>query len=278
MIGSNSCRQPEMSPEFRIIFLHHSTGGVIWRGTSNSNSFVTKVARKISTRLLRILESNAQLPLLFKEYNKQNHTNYNIKEISFPKASPYGWNNNPYDYYNIWVKNGGKEFYMEEPTLEILTNEYQVIIFKHCYPVSNITADVDSANINSNLKTIANYKLQYSALRDKLHEFPDTKFILFTGAAQVKNKVSEDEAERAKEFFRWVREEWDLPKDNIYLWDLFSLQTEGGLYLRNEYARSINDSHPNVEFASKAVKLLFNRIIDVVENNGERTMLTGEVK
>ena len=195
--------------------------------------------------------------------------------MAFPKAAPYGWNNNPYDYYNIWVKNAGDKPYKEEPTLEILTKEYQVIIFKHCFPISNIQPEQDSADINSNLRTISNYKLQYSALRDKLYQFPNTKFILFTGAAQVKGCISEDEAKRAKEFFNWVIQEWDLPGDNIYLWDLYNLETEGELYFKENYAESINDSHPNGDFAGKAVKLLFNRIIDVVENNGHGTSLNG---
>ena len=76
--------------------------------------------------------------------------------MSFPKPNPYGWNNYPYDYYNIWVKNAGEELYMEE------------------------------------------------------------------------------------------------------------------------YAVSTNDSHPDSEFASNAVKLLYNRIIDVIENNGTGTQLTGK--
>jgi hypothetical protein len=166
--------------------------------------------------------------------------------------------------------------YKEEPTLEILTKEYQVIIFKHCFPVSNIQPEQDSADINSNLRTISNYKLQYSALRDKLHQFPDVKFILFTGAAQVKGSISEDEAGRAKEFFTWVIREWDISDDNIFIWDLYSLETEGELYFKDKYAASFNDAHPNGNFAGEAVKLLFNRIIDVVENNGNRTSLTGK--
>jgi len=49
---------------------------------------------------------------------------------------------------------------------------------------------------------------------------------LFTGAAQVKSQISEDEAKRAKEFFEWAVKEWDLPNDNIYIWDFYNLQTE----------------------------------------------------
>jgi len=255
-----SCNETGNSPDLKIIYLHHSTGGVIWGGDAKS------------------LFSKNNLTHLFKDYNKQNQVNFVIKETVFPKASPYGWNNYPYDYYNIWVKNAGNKPFMEEPTLEILSKEYQVIIFKHCFPVSNIQADTEPADINSDLKTISNFKLQYQSIRDKLHEFPEIKFILFTGAVQVKSNISEDEAKRAKKFFEWVIKEWDLPNDNIYIWDLYSLQTEGDLYFRDDYARSSNDSHPNAVFAGKAVKLLFNRIIDVIENNGKNTLLSGEKK
>ena len=209
---------------------------------------------------------------------KKKNRNYSIREIEFPKSKPYGWNNYPYDYYNIWVKNAGEDPFLEEPTLESLLKKYQIIIFKHCFPVSNIQADIITPDINSEIKTISNYKLQYSALRDKLHEFPDTKFILFTGAVQVKSQVTEDEAVRTKEFFSWVVNEWDLPCDNIYLWDLYSLETEGGLYFKDDYAVSPTDSHPSKYFAGRVVKLLFNRIIDVIENNGNNTQLSGEVK
>ena len=54
------------------------------------------------------------------------------------------------------------------------------------------------------------------------------------------------------------------------------LETEGGLYIKDEYATSDTDAHPNTSLASKAVELVFNRIIDVIENNGTRTNLKGE--
>jgi hypothetical protein len=273
-VSLNSCKQKEKTSDMNIIYLHHSTGGVIWQGAKPS--IITRAARKISTGLADAIGGKAKLPSLFEKYNEETNKNYLIKEMIFPKESPYGWHNYPYDYYNIWVKNAGTEPYMEEPTLEILTKQYQVILFKHCYPVSNIKADKDTADINSDYKSLANYKLQYAALRDKLHEFPDTKFILWTGAALVESAVSEDGAKRAKAFFKWVIDEWDLPGDNIYVWDLYSLETGGGLYFKEEYASSPNDSHPNGEFAGKAVQLIFNRIVDVIENDGTRTKLTGE--
>jgi len=249
-----SCGKEEKFTDMNIIYLHHSTGQVLWDGDNHS------------------------LKKFVKEYNKENKTDYTIREKIFPKSEPYGWNNYPFDYYNIWVKNAGEEPFMAEPTLEILTKDYQVIVFKHCFPVSNILADLDSADINSEIKTLSNYKLQYAALRDKLHEFPGTKFIIWTGAAQVKGHITEEEALRAKEFFGWVTDQWDLPDDNIYIWDLYSLQTEGGLYFKDEYAVSPQDPHPNDRFAEKTAKLLFNRIIDVINNNGNGTQVNGKGK
>jgi len=273
-LSTTACKRAESSPGINIVFLHHSTGWAIWKG--NSPTFLEKVARRISNDLAERLGSKAILPSLFEEYNAEHNSHYSIEELAFPKAEPYGWNNNPYDYYNIWVKNAGENPYLEEPTLEMLTKEFQVIIFKHCYPVSNIKPDSIPSGSDQRIKTITNYKSHYLALRDKMHQFPDTKFILFTGAVQVRINITEDEALRTKEFFTWVNNEWDLPDDNIYLWDLYNLQTEGGLYFKDQFAVGPGNSHPNEEFSKRASNLLFQRIIDVIINEGTKTSLTGE--
>jgi len=271
-----SCNRKDSSLEMKIIFLHHSTGEVIWNGAPPS--IITKIAKKVSHDFADLVSRKPILQKYFEEYNKVNSKNYSVTEMEFPKASPYGWNNNPFDYYNIWVLNAGNKPFKKEPTLEILTKDYQVIIFKHCFPVSNIQPDQETADINSYYRSLSSYRLQYLSLRDKMHSFPETKFIVFTGAAQVKANITEEEALRARDFFTWVTTEWDLPDDNIYIWDLFSLETEGGNYLKDEYASSLNDSHPNRLLAGKASKLLFDRIVDIVENNGNMTTLTGEAK
>lgn len=275
-----SCSKPNeknndhIPSDMNILFLHHSTGNYIWNGTKRT--FLIKVVDRISNSLAKKLTKDPQLPVFMDQYNQQNNTNYKLTKMAFPKKSPYGWNNYPYDYYNIWVKNAGNKPYMEEPTLEMLTRNYQVIIFKHCYPASNIQADGDSADINSDVKTLANYKLQYEAIKKKLHQFPNTKFILFTSAVQVKYYLPEDEAFRANQFHDWVVNEWNEEGDNIHLWDLYTLQTEGSLYFKDNYALTAHNSHPGGNFSIKASKLLFKRIIDVVENNGAKTKLTGE--
>ncbi|MBI5531282.1 MAG: hypothetical protein HY898_01105 [Deltaproteobacteria bacterium] len=235
-----------MGADAKIIFLHHSTGGVIWGG--GVDDFITS-------------------------YNTANAKTYNIIEQAFPKDSPYGWNNYPYDYWNIWVNHAGPQEYQTEPTLEILTQSYNVIIFKHCFPVSGIEAD-GTPDVTSDAKTVANYKLQYAALKTKLREFPSNRFIVWTGAALKQDATDAEQGERAKDFFDWVKGTWDEKGDNIFVWDFWQLETEGGLYLTD--ANASGDSHPNDTFAKKVAPLFGKRIVDVIEGRGDTGSLTGE--
>ena len=231
-----------MSSSAKVIYLHHSTGGVIWGGGVD-----TTIAN----------------------YNTNHGTKYSITQTEFPKSSPYGWNNYPYDYWNIWVNHAGSSAYMEEPTLEMLTQTYDVIVWKHCFPVSNVAADTGSPDITSSVKSEENYKLQYNALKAKMHEFPNKRFIVWTGAALVESATNAAEAGRARDFANWVKATWDEPGDNIYVWDFRNLETGGGLYLLPENAESTSDSHPNSTFAASAAPLIGQRIIDVIEGRGD---------
>jgi hypothetical protein len=224
----------------KVIFLHHSTGKAVWDGGVKK---------------------------WFKKYNKANGTRYDVSERAFPAESPYGWNNYPYDYWNIWVNNAGEEKYMNEPTLELLSGEYDLVVFKHCFPVSNIVEDTGAPDVGSNGKRLENYVLQYNALNDKMHEFPDTKFLVWTGAALVRSKTNEDEARRAADFFSWVKDQWSEPGDNIFVWDFFGLETGDGLYLKEEYAKSATDSHPSKKFAKTAAPQFCEKIVEVLEGD-----------
>ena len=239
-------------PMKKIIFIHHSTGYSVWLG--KTNNYVYKLTKK------------GDVQKYFERHNRRNKTDYNISERFYPKKAPYGWNNYPFDYYNIWVKNAGDKPYMEEATLEILTKEYDVIIFKHCFPVSNIVEDSGNPDINSSVKSLENYKIQYDALRQKMHEFPDNKFILWTPAVQTQKLLSEDQAMRTLDFRDRIVNEWDVKGDNIYIWDFYSHETEGGLYLAEKNSVSSDNSHPNVQFATRMAPLFGQYIIDVIES------------
>ena len=250
IIGILMGEEVEMArKQAKILFLHHSTGGCVWEGG---------VAE------------------WFEKYNKEHSAAYNITETAFPKDKPYGWANYPYDYWNIWVQNAGPRAYKEEPTLEILTKECNIIIFKHCFPVASVKEDRGKPDVASDRKSIENYKLQYEALKAKLRQFPDTKFIVWTGAMLCKADTSEDNAKRAKEFFKWVKTAWDEKGDNIFLWDFEQLETDGGLYLKDEYAAAPDDSHPNVAFSKRVAPLFAARIVDVIEGRGDTGSLTGK--
>lgn len=238
-----------------VIFLHHSTGKKIWIG--KTNRYVYKLTQK------------SDVQSFIKKYNKQNKTGYSITERSFPADSPYGWKNGPFDYYNIWVKNGGENAYMNEPTLEMLTKDYDVIVLKHCFPYSKISEDTGNADIDSKERRLENYKLQYEALKNKIHEFPDNKFIIWTPAVQVKSNLKPEEAQRANDFYKWVVNEWDNKGDNIFLFDFYQYETEGGLYMQDKYATGEKDPHPNKMFAGRIAPLFAQFVIDVIEDKIE---------
>lgn len=255
---SNADKSPDA---VNILFLHHSTGRVIYDGANTNGT--------------------PDVQKWFDDYNKKNDTKLNFFETYFPKRKKfkylgYGWNNYPYDYYNIWVKNQNKKTFKREPSLDLLTANWDVIVFKHCFPVSSVTCQGEG-NIDSPEKTLANYKLQYDALGKKLRSYPNTKFIIWTGAALTQNSTNEESAQCARTFAEWVKNEWDQPADNIFIWDFFDLQTDGGIYLKDDYAQSPKDSHPNESFAYRVAPLLCQRITDVINNNGEMTDAKGNM-
>ncbi len=79
----------------KIAFLHHSTGQVVWRGTTSK--WMAKIFGKSAVKSW------------MDSYNKSNDTSHEIEEMYFPTTSEgYPWANYPYDYYNIWVKHAGE--------------------------------------------------------------------------------------------------------------------------------------------------------------------------
>ena len=158
-----------------------------------------------------------------------------------------------------------------------------MILFKHCFPGSDIGPDSGSPDAASGDKTLENYQAAYNALKTKLRSFPNTRFIVWTLAmrteADMQASYGGDHAgmaQRAREFTDWVKSSWDERGDNIFVWDFYALETEGGLYLRPIYAADPgDDSHPNGSFCATVAPLLGQRIVDVIEGRGDSGSLTG---
>lgn len=220
-----------------IIFLHHSTGENIWNGG---------VA----------------------DWFAQNAPQYQIVERWFPEN--YG--NDPYDYWNLWVNRGDQN----ELSLDTLTSRYRMIVFKHCFPVGEIGEDIGQPDVTSSDKRLENYYLQYNALKARLSQYPNVRFLVWTGAALLQTATDEAMATRARIFFDWVKSSWDQPGDNIYIWDFYELETAGSLYMRPEYADGPDDSHPNAGFAQQVAPLFAQRMVHVLEGRGDSTSLTGQ--
>lgn len=249
-----------IAQEAKIIFLHHSTGGMIYDDGHVEDSI------------------NA--------YNSRYGTNYTTKSKNYP-YKPYEWKNYPYDYWNIWI-NGYCEKYKGEKTypnvkcLEDLCEEYDVIIFKHCYPGADILEDTKSPDIGSKRKSLENYKLQYRTLRDKFSEFPDNDFIVWTLVPRHRlYPKAPENAPRAKEFVDWINNEWltenNQKYDNIHVFDYFSLAAETDITVlqpnvpyclkyKYEHSHEDNNSHPNKLACQEIGPKFYEFIIETINN------------
>jgi len=231
----------------RILFLHHSTGAKVWAGG---------------------------VPEAMKAWNGAHGTDYRIAEREYPDtAGGYPWANYPYDYWNLWVDHRGASRDRGELNLDDLAASADVIVFKHCFPVSGVGPDAGDAHAASKARTLANYRLQYQALKARLRELPGKRFIVWTGAALRREETDEASALRARAFATWVKEQWDEPGDNVFVWDFRELETGGGLYLLPANAKK--DSHPNAAFGARVAPLLARRIADVIEGRGDTGSRTG---
>jgi hypothetical protein len=123
----------------KIIFLHHSTG--------------------------ENLCEEGRVNEWFNRYNIDHKTEFQFITRGYPGLKPEPMTNYPYDYWKLWVNDTcDQSSSQDRPCLGQLTKDFDVIIFKHCYPASDIEKDTGFPNVTSNLKTIENYKLQYRAL------------------------------------------------------------------------------------------------------------------
>ena len=187
----------------KILFLRHSTGGNVY--------------------------SEGQVLQWFANYNKANGTTFEISKRAFP-TTPYPWNNYPYDYWNLWVNSACDSSNPNIECLDTLAANYDVIIFKHCFPGSNITTDTGSPDVSSSRKTTGNYKEQYRALRVLMDRYPDTTFILWTLAPLHRLATNSENAARAKLFVDWVKNNFLVEDgqlhENIAIFDFWGLAAE----------------------------------------------------
>lgn len=236
----------------KVIFLHHSTGNNVYK----------------EGNVISLMDS----------YNKANGRSLVITERSYPN-DPWTWSNYPYDYWKLWIGGSCNPANPNIECMNTLASKYDMVILKHCFPGADILPNTGKPDVNSDVKTLENYKEQYRALRSLFDSYPRTKFMIWTLTPLHRLDTSPENALRAYEFVKWVNKEW-LTEDgkshpNIIIFDFYSLIAE----LNGNQANSVryclkydfekshtdSDSHPNV-VANQYVGPIFVKAITDVFN------------
>jgi len=76
MTTLNFCRKDTTSSDIKIVFLHHSTGEILWNGARPS--LFKRALGKINKVLADFVCKKAELPAMIDKYNKENSKFYRI--------------------------------------------------------------------------------------------------------------------------------------------------------------------------------------------------------
>lgn len=223
--------EPAADTAMKIHFLHHSTGGNLIAGAGG-------------------------IAKMFTEYNTTFGTDYQFTE---EWSSPSG--NYPYDYYSDTFS---------EANLKKYTEQYNVLIWKHCFPGSSILEDEADPKIDTSRQSLEVYKLQYRALRDRFDAYPDTKFMVWTLPPLHRNATNADEARRATEFSAWVKTDFlteNGSHPNMGCFDFRGYVAGEDNFLKYAYEpdHTGSDSHPNQTANDTVCPLFFQSIIDFID-------------
>ncbi|HNT30167.1 MAG TPA: hypothetical protein PKL83_04420 [bacterium] len=113
---------------------------------------------------------------------------------------------------------------------------YDVIMFKSCFPASNIVDD----------DQLSQYKAYYLTIKERMDEHPGNLFIILTPPPAIPADSDPEAAARARSFSRWLSsDEYLGGHPNIATFDLFDELAGDDNYLRLEYRTDEYDGHPN---------------------------------
>ncbi len=149
--------------------------------------------------------------------------------------------------------------------------QHEVIIFKSCFPTSNITSG----------EQLRQYQEWYLGMREVMDRYPDHLFIAVTPPPLNPAETDPETAARARAFADWLTSDDFLASHpNLSTFDLFDLLAEDDPaapdfnMLRAEY-REGTDSHPN-QFANETVGPIFADFIIQTARAYHATMPNGQ--
>jgi hypothetical protein len=213
--------QPAVAQGTRIIFLHHSCGANL------------------------IAEGGVRERLTALGYEFYDH-GYNEEGLVLADGT---WTGTNFDVPGDNTDPDGYAAIFAQPLHDPPDNtfsrlmQYEVIVFKSCFPVSNIESDLQ----------LQEYRFHYLSIRDRMDQYPDKVFVIVTQPAEVPANSSPAAAARARSFTSWLQsEEYLAGHPNIFVFDFFGLLAGGDNFLRPEYRMDEYDAHPN-ELANSTI-------------------------
>ena len=151
-----------------------------------------------------------------------------LEKAGYKAAAPW-WDGNtdPQDFYT--------EF-SDTNKWQIL-KPYDIIIFKSCFPASNIDSD----------EMLENYKTWYNELNKIYQKYPDKLFVPLSTPPLLQNHTTPEAAARALKFEKWLLGEYKnkYSGKNLAPFGLHSLLSDSAGYLKSDYIESQDDDHPN---------------------------------
>ncbi len=151
-----------------------------------------------------------------------------LKDAGYEAAAPW-WDagTDPGDFYADF----------SDPNQWKILEPYSIIIFKSCFPASNITST----------KMLGEYKNNYNKLYEIYRAHPDKLFVPLSTPPLLKNHTTPAAAQRAFEFEYWLMNDYKNNYDgkNLAPLGLHSLLSDTYGYLMSDFIASDEDDHPN---------------------------------
>jgi len=215
----------------RIIFMHHSTGQALVEQGGVREAF-TKLGYQFWDH----------------GYNDDGLTDASGEKPGVNWDMPDD-NTDPDGWQKIFAQR------VAQPATNTLSHmlEYDVIIFKSCFPASDIQDD----------DQFENYRTYFLSIRDVIDKYPGKLFIAFTTPPLVPDSTSPEAAARARRWAGYLTSpEYLDGHPNIFVFDFFNQLADKDGYLQAKYrGEDPGDSHPN-ELANQTVGPVFVEFVD----------------
>jgi type IX secretion system substrate protein len=226
------------------IFLHHSTGNCIWGNGQGTTSVPDEITA------YNVL------------HNYTGEDACSLGETGWP-LDP--WNNEWYRWHSI--------FDGTDATANISSylQNNKIVMIKSCYPSSSLTGVGSEADLSSpTIKSLWNYKHHWMSFIEKMADYPDNFFVIWTNAPLVAAATNDNAANLSHQFSYWAKNilaegldpDFGAFPANVLVFDYFHLTAGTDYKLKPSYAASSSDSHPNGTATDAVAPVMVAEIFD----------------